>query len=262
MSVALAQPPLIRPVPPPGRPACEVQPACPPPIDMVARLLLTPQPFSSSLIPVPPCPPEVQLFLKQAVSSPSTAMGPPRGQLGRQYDYMSVATAYAPPGPMVGHYLATLFLRIAAATSHHLHKADLWHGHLFSPRTRGPACLLFHAKEYPRDLTVDGSSANGSGWFSATAAAMRHRNLLWVPATSTIFQLEANGGSPLYERVIKPAAVRRFGFLGEPVLNNALRSRTLHVDDLGDPRLCVYYLVHAPPTRAPADRIVLQPMAA
>jgi hypothetical protein len=173
---------------------------------------------------------------------------------------MSVDTAYAPPCAAVGDYLARLFLRIAADTGHNLHKSDLWHGHLLSPRTGGQPCLLFHAKEYPRDLTVDGSSANGTGWFRATAPAMRHRNLLWLASTNTIFQLEGDDGSPLYELVIKPAAVRRFGFLGESVLSDALRSRTLHVDDLGAPKVCVYYLIDAPATTGPADRIVLQPM--
>jgi hypothetical protein len=205
----------------------------------------------------PPKNPAINAFLATVALNGATAAGNTGKTIDAKYSFMSIPigkgraasndnTFFTRP---VGEFFCLLFRKVSETIRHRLHKSDLWHGHLVQTRTQG-VCIVFHAKEYPRDLLVDGTSANQTGNFSSEDNVYRWRNVLWRASDNGIFKVDAGvykkstqtlvHNSQLFNNVIEDAAQEWDAFGAG---NDKRAARTLEQEILGRQRVDLYYLV-------------------
>ncbi len=201
----------------------------------------------------------VTTFLTVVAANGAGAAGNTQKTVEAKYKFMSVNAGtgrcasddnvnFSRP---VGEFFCLLFRNVAAATGHRLHKSDLWHGHLVQTRAGG-VCIVFHCKEYPRDIDNDNSSANRSGNFSSEDDAYRWRNVLWKASDNRIYKIDAGvykkstktlvHHSPLFDNVIEDLAQE---WDWDPTLGVDKRAaRTLEQEEIGRQRVDLYYLTN------------------
>lgn len=203
---------------------------------------------------------EVRSFLTTVATNGGQAAGTTQKTVEAKYKYMSINPGVGRGASNdningltrgVGEFFCTLFRGVSSGTGHSLNKSDLWHGHLVQTRACG-VCVVFHAKEYPRDLDVDRSSANKSGNFSSEDDAYRWRNVLWKASDNKIYKVDAGvykistktavQHSLLFDNVIEDLAQE---WNWDANLADALRAaRTLPQEELGRERVDIFYLVN------------------
>lgn len=116
-----------------------------------------------------------------------------------------------------------------------LTKYDLFHGHLFAlhnaDNTVSDIGILFHAKEYPRDLKLGNPDAEKNSPFTTSSPGYGYRNFIWLASTKTIYNLDS------YSHEIFPAFFLPDGIdSGDPsmqeVIKQYLKARTFIIDNL------------------------------
>jgi hypothetical protein len=203
---------------------------------------------------------EMTTFLNVVAANGSAAAGNTQKTVEAKYAYMSINAGtgrgasndnvnFARP---VGEFFCILFRNVSAVTGHRLHKSDLWHGHLVQTRSGG-VCIVFHAKEYPRDVDVDRSSANKSGNFSSEDDAYRWRNVVWKASDNRIYKIDAGvykkstqtlvHHSALFDNVIEDVALE-WDVIGAAYGVDKRAARTLEQEEIGRQRVDLYYLMN------------------
>lgn len=204
---------------------------------------------------------EVRSFLTAAAINGTQAAGNTQKTVEAKYKYMSIdpGTGYGASKDNVngftrpvGEFFCMLFREVRDRTGHQLNKSDLWHGHLVQTRASG-VCVVFHAKEYPKDVDVDRSSANKSGNFSSEDDAYRWRNVLWRASDNTIYKIDAGvyrkstqtlvHHSPLFDNVIEDLA-QEWALIDANDAVKLRAARTLSQEELGRQRVDLYYLMN------------------
>lgn len=77
-----------------------------------------------------------------------------------------------------------------------LNADDLFHGHVFVVTTKQNQAqdigIVFHAKEYPRDLAAANNNRGLSSKFTTHDQAYKDRNFIWLASTGTIYDLDGD----------------------------------------------------------------------
>jgi hypothetical protein len=203
---------------------------------------------------------DVTTFLNVVAANGAGAAGNTQKTVAARYAYMSINAGtgrgasndnvnFTRP---VGEFFCMLFREVRDRTGHQLNKSDLWHGHLVQTRASG-VCVVFHAKEYPKDVDVDRSSANKSGNFSSEDDAYRWRNVLWKASDNKIYKIDAGvyrqstqtlvHRSPLFDNVIEDVA-QEWDLIAAAYGVDKRAARTLEQEELGRQRVDLYYLMN------------------
>lgn len=115
-----------------------------------------------------------------------------------------------------------------------LTKYDLFHGHIFAVKTGASVSdvgILFHAKEYPRDLKLGYPEAETNSPFTTNAWAYPYRDFIWLASTGIIYDLNSYS-EQIYPKYFLPDGVD----LNDPVMQDVaqqfLKARTFMLEDL------------------------------
>ena len=224
---------------------------------------------------------EVSVFLNIARGNPETAIGNNVTMVDPKYKYMSIYSGQGRSADS-GHtypslyyftkevedFFRKLFERVSDASKHPLSKYDLWHGHFVRYDDGTDFCIVFHAKEYPKDLRLE-----LSGPFSSEDSACRYRNILWKRSGNRIYQIDAGWYSLSQKKLLSPnqffdeiiddfakervALYRSFAAPNPEQAGNDVRAaRTLPQEELGYNSIDLFYLMDEQPN----PRIVMKKM--
>lgn len=101
----------------------------------------------------------------------------------------------------LNQHFAQLFRLIVSETAAlglqiRLSDNDLFHGHIFSVRSmqnqKQDMGILFHAKEYPRDLAAANHNRGINSPFTTHDQSYKYRNLIWLASTGKIYDLDGD----------------------------------------------------------------------
>lgn len=116
-----------------------------------------------------------------------------------------------------------------------LSRYDLFHGHLFAvygaDDTPQDVGILFHAKEYPRDLILGNPDAEKNSPFTTDSPGYIYRNFIWLASSHIIYDLDGDS-STIFPQYFLPEMLDTHDPEMKDVIRQYLKARTLIIDNL------------------------------
>lgn len=114
-----------------------------------------------------------------------------------------------------------------------LSQYDLFHGHLFALHTtRGTLDdigILFHAKEFPRDLALGNADAEKNSPFTSESPEYRYRNFIWMASTGVIYNIDSDS-SEIFPTDFLPEGLDVNDPSMHDIIQAYLKARTFMID--------------------------------
>lgn len=112
---------------------------------------------------------------------------------------------------------------------------DLFHGHIFAvyavKNTISDIGILFHAKEFPRDLHLGNPDAEKNSPFTTLSHGYDYRNFIWLASTSLIYDLDSKSNA-IFPAYFIPSDLDAQDPSMQEIVRQYLQAKTFLIDNL------------------------------